>query len=64
MRTKLYLLLLFFLPLAWTACDGDDGPEEPALEETRTVLAYMAADNSLAKFASWDFEEMRRDGCK
>lgn len=59
MRTKLYLLLLFFLPLAWTACDGDDGPEEPALEETRTVLAYMAADNSLAKFASWDFEEMK-----
>lgn len=62
MRTKLYLLLLFFFPLVWTACengDGPEGPEEPALEEMRTVLVYMAADNSLAKFTFGDLDELK-----
>lgn len=62
MRTKLYLLLLFFFPLVWTACESGDepeGPEEPTLEEKRTVLVYMAADNSLAKFTFGDLEELK-----
>ena len=60
MRTKLYLLLSFFLPMVLTACRGGNDPiPEPPVEDRRTVLVYMAADNSLSRFASEDLKEMK-----
>lgn len=60
MRTKLYLILSFFLPIVLTACKGGDEPiPEPPVEDRRTVLVYMAADNSLSNFASGDLNEMK-----
>jgi len=45
------LLSLFLL----TACHKDNGEDEP---DTRTVLIYMMADNSLSSFSSTDISEM------
>lgn len=60
MKTKLYLILSFFLPIVLTACRGGDDPiPEPPVEDRRTVLVYMAADNSLSSFTSGDLNEMK-----
>jgi len=46
MRLKLYTLLCISFLLIFTACNQDDDPV-PAEKVTRTVLAYIMADNSL-----------------
>ena len=54
------MILSFFLPIVLTACKGGDEPiPEPPVEDRRTVLVYMAADNSLSNFASGDLNEMK-----
>ena len=45
--------------LIFTACNQDDDPV-PAEKVTRTVLAYIMADNSLSGFASIDIDEMMK----
>lgn len=42
-----------------TACDNDDPTPQLPVEGSRTVLAYLAADNSLSNFALADLEEMK-----
>lgn len=65
MRTKLYLILSFFLPIVLTACKGGNDPiPEPPVEDRCTVLVYMAADqrgtwSDLSKFVSGDLNEMK-----
>ena len=65
MRLKLYTLLCISFLLIFTACNQDDDPV-PAEKVTRTVLAYIMADNSLSGFASIDIDEMmkRNGGCR
>lgn len=58
MKLKIYLILSF-LPMLLAACGGDDPIPVPELEDRRTVLVYMAADNSLARFTSEDLEELK-----
>ena len=55
---RLYPLLL--LAALFTACEEEHVivPEDTT-SHTRTVLVYMAADNSLTSFALEDLEEMR-----
>lgn len=58
MKTKLYLLFFFVFPLFMSACRGDDPIPDPPVDGKRTVLVYMAADNSinpLAKLYGWGF---------
>lgn len=62
MRLKLYTLLCISFLLIFTACNQDDDPV-PAEKVTRTVLAYIMADNSLSGFASIDIDE-RNGGCR
>ena len=60
MKTKLYLLFFFVFPLFMSACRGDDPIPDPPVDGKRTVLVYMAADNSinpLASFTDGDLEE-------
>ena len=52
-----YGLVCLLCLLAVTACSEDDPTPSATVE--RTVLVYMAADNSLAHFALEDLEEMR-----
>lgn len=59
MRLKLYTLLCISFLLIFTACNQDDDPV-PAEKVTRTVLAYIMADNSLSGFASIDIDEMMK----
>lgn len=60
MRIKLYLILSFFLPIVLAACKGGDDPiPEPSVEDRRTVLVYMAADNSLSGFPLRDLDELK-----
>mgnify|MGYP006871847704 CR=1 FL=1 len=47
MKTKLYLLFFFVFPLFMSACRGDDPMPDPPVDGKRTVLVYMAADNSI-----------------
>lgn len=49
---------LFLFPLLFAACHHDDAPEETTSSE-RTVLVYMAAENSLSDFANEDLREMK-----
>ena len=61
MKTKLYLLFFFVFPLFMSACRGDDPIPDPPVDGKRTVLVYMAADNSinpLASFTDGDLEEL------
>ena len=51
MKTKLYLLFFFVFPLFMSACRGDDPIPDPPVDGKRTVLVYMAADNSINPFA-------------
>lgn len=57
MKTKLYFFLCACFSILLTAC-GDDEPDVVS-GGSRTVLAYIAADNSLAPFASLDLAEMK-----
>ena len=59
MKTKLYLLFFFVFPLFMSACRGDDPIPDPPVDGKRTVLVYMAADNSINPLAS--FTEVRVD---
>jgi len=62
MKTKLYLLFFFVFPLFMSACRGDDPIPDPPVDGKRTVLVYMAADNSinpLASFTDGDLEELK-----
>ena len=62
MKTKLYLLFFFVFPLFMSACRGDDPMPDPPVDGKRTVLVYMAADNSinpLASFTDGDLEELK-----
>ncbi|MCD8184835.1 MAG: hypothetical protein LUE99_19165 [Bacteroides sp.] len=53
----IYALLLLGTTFLLSACDSDD-PELPGEKKSRTVLAYMMADNSLSGLAGPDIEEM------
>lgn len=53
MKTKLYLLFFFVFPLFMSACRGDDPIPDPPVDGKRTVLVYMAADNSINPLASF-----------
>lgn len=59
MRRKglLYGLLLLLMPFVLTACGDSD---EPVIENRKTILVYMAADNNLSKFTIEDLEEMKK----
>lgn len=59
MKTKPALFLSLFFPLLFSACSSNDEPQVP-MEDKRTVLIYMAADNTLDHFAWEDVEEMER----
>ena len=50
MKTQLYLLFFFVFPLFMSACRGDDPIPDPPVDGKRTVLVYMAADNSINPF--------------
>jgi hypothetical protein len=54
---KIYTFLLLGMALLLSSCDKDK-PKPPSKEDTRTVLAYVMADNSLSSFASKDIKEM------
>ena len=67
MKTQLYLLFFFVFPLFMSACRGDDPIPDPPVDGKRTVLVYMAADNSinpLASFTDGDLEELKVRGEK
>lgn len=57
MKMKFNFLLLLFVSLLVSACKGDD--PVPVVENQRTVLVYMAANNSLSRFVNKDLEEMK-----
>lgn len=52
----LYIAVHIFF-LLFTACNQDDDPVPPE-KVSRTVLAYIMADNSLSNYASLDIDEM------
>lgn len=54
---KLLYLLCFALSLAFVSC-GHDDPEPTPSRMRRTVIVYMAAENSLSRFTSSDINEM------
>lgn len=62
MKTKLYILLWMCCSALLVACEGDDPiPElEPPAYGSRTVLVYLAADNSLSDLVARDLEEMKK----
>lgn len=56
---KKYVLLLVS-SLLLVACSGDDDNEPaPKPADTRTILVYMAAENSLDAYAEYDIAEMK-----
>lgn len=59
MNLKYLFLLWFGCSVLLTACDKDEPIPGPPVEGGRTVLIYLAADNTLAKFALADWEEMK-----
>lgn len=68
-QLSLYLIILLCGSLALTACHDDLPEPEPAKPDPwsvvhdkaeRTVIVYMAADNSLNDFANGDLNEMRQ----
>lgn len=58
MKSKLLLYLFACCSVLLTGCEKSDPDPEPT-EATRTVLAYLAADNSLSRFALEDLKEMK-----
>lgn len=59
MKSRLFLLLWMCCSVLLTACENDEPTPQPPVEGSRTVLAYLASDNSLSSFALADLEEMR-----
>lgn len=63
MKSKYLFFLWICCSVMLTACGKDDPVPEPKpgppVEGGRTVLIYLAADNSLASFALADLEEMK-----
>lgn len=63
MKSKLLFFLWVCCSVLLTACGNDDPtpkPEpEPPVEGGRTVLIYLAADNTLARFSLEDLKEMK-----
>ena len=60
MEKKLYFLLLLGLSMLFVACgpDSNEPAPEPPGEGSRTVLAYIVADNNIDRFSSDDIAEM------
>lgn len=56
---KQYIYVLLSLAFLLSACDNDE-PNPKREKGTRTVLAYLAADNSLSGLASVDIDEMMK----
>lgn len=59
MKTKLLKLLWMCCTVLLVACKGDDPLPEPPAFAARTVLIYLAADNSLSGMVSADLAEMK-----
>lgn len=59
MKSKFFFLLWMCCSVLLTACESDEPTPPPPSEDSRTVLAYLASDNSLSSFALTDLEEMR-----
>lgn len=59
MKSRLFLLLWMCCSVLLTACENDEPTPQPPVEGSRTVLAYLASDNSLSDFALTDLGEMR-----
>lgn len=57
MKTKLYFFLWVCLSTLLIACEHEES--DTSFKGTRTILAYIAADNTLASFASLDLAEMK-----
>ena len=57
MKTKLYFFLWVCLSTLLIACEHEEA--DTPFGGTRTILAYIAADNTLASFASLDLAEMK-----
>lgn len=57
MKLRICFFLLLGLTFFLSACDNDD-PEPGKGKGTRTVLAYIMADNNLSKFSADDINEM------
>lgn len=60
MKTKLYILLWICCSTLLVACESDDPIPEPPVSGSRTVLIYLAADNSLDKQVAADLAEMKK----
>lgn len=58
MKSKFFLCLFACCLVLLTGCGKDEREPKPS-EATRTVLAYLAADNSLKRFALDDLKEMK-----
>lgn len=59
MKTKLHILLWILCSALLVACEGDDPIPEPPVTGSRTVLIYLAADNSLHEQVAADLLEMK-----
>ncbi len=61
MKFKVFFFLWMCCSVLLAACGSDDPlpKPEPPVEGGRTVLIYLAADNSLSSFALADLEEMK-----
>ena len=64
---KFYKVLISLLAISFAACGSDDTPnpnpptpEPPVSSNERTVLIYIAAENSLNKFSTDDLIEMKQ----
>lgn len=54
---KIYIFLMVGLTFLLSSCENDT-PDTPIEKGTRTVLAYLMADNTLSSFSSADIDEM------
>lgn len=54
---KIYTFLMVGLTLLLSSCENDT-PDIPTEKGTRTVLAYLMADNTLSAYSSADIDEM------
>ena len=57
MRKKIFLMALSSMMLLLTACSKDD--DETKTPQTKTVLIYMSAENSLSNDSESDLEEIK-----
>lgn len=60
MKTKLLVLLWICCSFLLVACKGDDPLPAPPAYGSRTILIYLAADNSLSSMVSADLEEIKK----